>query len=247
MSDALVLAGRAVRLSRRTPDALIMALALPVILMLLFVVLFGGAIQTGSAYVQYVVPGVLVLAATFGSGTTAVAVATDLDRGVVDRLRSLDVHGGAVLAGHVAATLLRSLVSSVLVVGVALALGFRPAAGPGEWVLAAVVLAVFVTAVAWLAAVLGLLAGSAEGAGGFAFFVSFLPYLSSAFVPVATLPSWLQGVASHQPITTVVDALRALLLGRPVGSLAVEAVLECAVVIALCVPLAGLLFARRGR
>jgi ABC-2 type transport system permease protein len=247
MSDALVLAGRAVRLSRRTPDALIMALALPVMLMLLFVVLFGGAVQTGGAYVQYVVPGVLVLAAAFGSGTTAVAVATDLDRGVVDRLRALDVHGGAVLAGHVVATLLRSLVSSVLVVAVAVVLGFRPAAGPGEWALAAVVLAVFVTAVAWLAAVLGLLAGSAEGAGGFAFFVSFLPYLSSAFVPVATLPSWLQGVAGHQPVTTVVDALRALLLGRPVGSLAVEALLECAVVIALCVPLAGVLFARRGR
>jgi ABC-2 type transport system permease protein len=247
MSDAVVLAGRAVRLSRRTPDALIMALALPVILMLLFVVLFGGAVQTGGAYVQYVVPGVLVLAATFGAGTTAVAVAIDLERGVVDRLRSLDVHGGAVLAGHVASTLLRSLVSSVLVVGVALALGFRPAAGVSDWVLAAAVLAAFVTAIAWLAAVLGLLAGSAEGAGGLAFFVSFLPYLSSAFVPVATLPDWLQGVAGHQPVTTVVDALRALLLGRPVGSLAIEALVECALVVAVCVPLAGVLFARRGR
>ncbi len=247
MSDALVLAGRAARLSRRTPDALIMALALPVLLMLIFVVLFGGALQTGGAYVQYVVPGVLVLAAAFGAGTTAVAVATDLDRGVVDRLRSLDVHGGAVLAGHVAATLLRSLVSSVLVVAVALALGFRPSAGPADWLLAAAVLAVFVTAIAWVSAVLGLLAGSAEGAGGLAFFVSFLPYVSSAFVPVATLPGWLQPVAAHQPLTTVVDALRALLLGRPVGSTAVLALAECSLVVAVCVPLAGVLFARRAR
>ncbi len=247
MSDALVLSGRALRLNRRTPDALIMALALPVLLMVLFVELFGGAIDTGADYVQYVVPGVLVLAAAFGSGTTAVAVSADLARGVVDRFRASDVGAPALLAAHVVASLVRGVVSSLLVVGVAVALGFRPRAGLADWLLAATVLAGFVVALSWLSAVVGLLASSAEAASGFTFFVSFLPYPSSAFVPVATLPGWLQGFAGHQPVTTTVDCLRALLLGRPAGSLAVESLLESAALVAVCVPLAAVLFARRTR
>lgn len=245
MSDALVLSARALRLNRRTPDALVMALALPVILMVLFVELFGGAIDRGGGYVQYVVPGVLVLAAAFGSGTTAVAVSSDLARGVVDRYRSLDVSGSALLAGQVAASVARSAVSSVLVVAVALALGFRPHAGLGGWLAAAGVLGAFVLAMSWLSAVVGLLATSPEGASGFTFFVSFLPYASSAFVAVSTLPGWLQGFAAHQPVSAVVDSLRALLLGRPAGSAPWEALAWCVAVVAGCVPAAGVLFARR--
>lgn len=247
MSDALVLSGRALRLNRRTPDALVVGIALPVLLMVVFVELFGGAIRGTGEYVQYVVPGVLVLAAAFGSGTTAVAVSQDFGRGVVDRFRTFDVGAPAFLAGHVAASLVRSAVSSVLVVGVAVALGFRPQAGPAGWLLAAAVLAGFVAALSWLSAVVGLLASSGEGASGATFFVSFLPYLSSAFVPVDTMPSWLQGFAEHQPITTTVECLRALLLDRPVGSLAVQSLAECALVVLVCLPLAGVLFARRTR
>jgi ABC-2 type transport system permease protein len=211
----------------------------------LFVELFGGAISTTGDYVQYVVPGVLVLAAAFGAGTTAVAVSQDFGRGVVDRFRAFDVGAPAFLAGHVVASLVRGAVSSVLVVAVAVALGFRPQAGPGGWLLAAVVLAGFVVALSWLSAVVGLLASSAEAASGFTFFVSFLPYPSSAFVRVETLPGWLQGFAEHQPVSTTVDCLRALLLGRPAGSLAVESLLECALLVLVCLPLAGVLFARR--
>jgi ABC-2 type transport system permease protein len=247
VSDALVLSARALRLNRRTPDALVTGLALPVILMVLFVELFGGALRTGGEYVQYVVPGVLVLAAAFGAGTTAVSVSQDLGRGVVDRFRTFDVGAPALLAGHVVASLIRGAVSSVLVVAVALVLGFRPGGGPAAWLLAGAVLAVFVVALSWLSAVVGLLASSAEAASGFTFFVSFLPYPSSAFVPVDTLPGWLRGFAGHQPVTTTVDALRALLLGRPVGWLAAQSLVECVVVVAVCVPLAGVLFARRTR
>jgi ABC-2 type transport system permease protein len=247
MSDTLVLSGRALRLNLRTTDALVLALALPVMLMVLFVELFGGAIDTGGGYVQYVVPGVLVLAAAFGAGTTAVAVAQDLNRGVVDRFRTFDVPAAALLASHVAASLLRGLVSSVLVVAVALVLGFRPHAGLGGWLAAAAVLGAFVFALSWLSAVVGLLVSSAEAAGGVSFFVSFLPYPSSAFVAVATLPVWLRGVAQHQPVTVVVDALRALLLGRPAGALPAEALLWCGGIVAVCVPTAAVLFARRTR
>jgi ABC-2 type transport system permease protein len=247
VSDALVLSARALRLNRRTPDALVLAIALPVLLMVLFVELFGGAIDGAGGYVQYVVPGVLVLAAAFGAGTTALAVSSDLARGVVDRFRSLDVGAPALLAGQVGASLVRSAVSSVLVVGVALALGFRPHAGVGGWLAAAAVLGAFVLAMSWLSAVVGLLATSPEGASGFTFFVSFLPYPSSAFVAVATLPVWLRGFAEHQPVSVVADALRALLLGRPAGSAPFEALAWCAAIVAVCVPAAGVLLARRAR
>jgi ABC-2 type transport system permease protein len=232
-------------LSRRTTDALVTALVLPVLLMVLFVVLFGGALDTGTAYVQYVVPGVLLLSAGFGASTTAVAVSTDLAGGTVDRLRSLDVRGAALLTGHVTASVVRNLVSTFLVVLVALGLGFRSAAGPLAWLAAAGVLTAFVVTLSWLSAVLGLLARSAEAAGGFTFLVSFLPYPSSAFVPVATLPGWLQGFAAHQPVTPVIETLRGLLLGTPVGSYPVQALAWCAGLLVISVVLAEVLFTRR--
>jgi len=240
-----VLSARCVRLSRRSPDALITALTLPVLLMLLFVTLFGGAIQTGGSYVSYVVPGVLLLSAAFGASTTAVSVTVDLTGGVVDRLRSLDVSGAAFLAGHVVASMARNAVSTVLVVGVAFALGFRSPAGPVRWAAAAGLLALFVLALSWLSAAIGLLARSPDAAGGFTFFVSFLPYPSSAFVPVETMPTWLQPVARHQPVTPVIETLRDLLLGDPVGPQVWAALAWCVALIAMSVTLAGLLFRRR--
>jgi ABC-2 type transport system ATP-binding protein len=188
MSDALTLTGRCLRLSRRNVEALITSLMLPVMLMLLFVYLFGGAIRTDSKYVDYVVPGVIVLCVGFGASVTAISVSEDMKRGVVDRFRSLDVSGAAMLWGHVAASLVRNAVSTVLVVGVALLIGFRPVTSPSRWLVTAGILLVFAAAMSWLAAVVGLLAGSPEAANGFTFFISFLPYASSAFVPVQTMP-----------------------------------------------------------
>ncbi|MFD8193522.1 ABC transporter permease [Streptomyces wuyuanensis] len=217
MSDALTLTGRALRLSRRNVDAVITSLMLPVMLMLIFVYFFGGAIETGTAYVTYVVPGVLLLCAGFGASTTAVTVSEDMKGGIIDRFRSLDIGGVPILTGHAAASTARNLVSTALVLGVAFAIGFRPSASAAGWLAAAGVLLAFVVAVSWLSAAIGLLAKTPEAAGGFTFFMMFLPYPSSAFVPIETMPDWLHGFAEHQPVTSVIESLRGLLLGRPVG------------------------------
>ncbi|GLV83972.1 transport permease protein [Streptomyces lavendulae subsp. lavendulae] len=244
---ALTMAGRSLRISRRSPDALIAALMLPVMLMLIFVYFFGGAIDTGTAYVTYVVPGAMLLCAGFGAASTAVSVADDMKNGIVDRLRSLDVGGVPVLAGHVTASVVRNLVSTTLVLAVALAIGFRPRASAPAYLAAAGLLVAYITAISWLAATLGLLAKSPEAAGGFTFLMMFLPYPSSAFVPIGTMPTWLHGFAGHQPLTPVIESLRALLLDRPAGNAPWTALAWCAAITALAVTLAGVLFRRRTR
>lgn len=245
MSDSLILTARCLRISRRQLDALLTSLLLPVMLMVLFVELFGNAIDTGTRYVTYVVPGVLVLCAGFSSGLTAVAVCQDMAGGCIDRLRSMDVRGASLLAGHVVASVLRNLVSGLLVILVALVLGFHPHAGALQWLEATGVLLAFVLAISWLSAAIGLLARSPEAANGFTFVLMFLPYASSGFVPVHTMPAWLRGFAGHQPITPITEALRALLLGRPVGSGGWVALAWCAGILAVSIAASGVLFARR--
>jgi ABC-2 type transport system permease protein len=234
-----------VRLSRRNVEALLTALLLPVLLMLLFVELFGGAIRTGGDYVMYVVPGVILLCAGFGSATTAVTVSQDMTGGIVDRLRSLDVGAPAILAGHVAASVARNAASAALVIGVALLIGYEPAADPIQWLAAAGILLAFVLAVSWLAAAIGLVARSPEGANGVTFVLMFLPYASSAFVPVHTMPDWIQGFARHQPITPVIETVRSLLLGHAPGSSAWVALAWCAGILVVSVAVSGALFRRR--
>jgi ABC-2 type transport system permease protein len=243
--DSLVMVARCVRLSRRTVDALIMSLVLPVMLMLLFVYLFGGAIETGGAYVQYVVPGVILLSAGFGAAQTAVSVAQDLQGGIIDRFRTMDISGASVLAGHVAASVARNVISTVIVFGVALLIGFRPTAGPTQWLAVAAVLLAFMFAISWLSAAMGLLARNPEAAAGFTFFVAFLPYPSSAFVPVQTMPTWLHGFANHQPVTPVIETVRGHLLDLPVGTHVWSALAWCAGILAASVVLSAVLFRRR--
>jgi ABC-2 type transport system permease protein len=245
MDDWLTMSGRSLRLSIRTPDALLTSLMLPIILMLLFVYLFGGAIQTGTEYVTYVVPGVLLLCAGFGAATTAVTVAHDMSGGIMDRFRSLDVGGAAVLAGHVVASVVRNIISTVLVLGVAFLIGFRPDAGSLDWLAAGGVLLVFILAFSWLSAAVGLLARSPEAAGGFTFLMAFLPYPSSAFVPIETMPSWIHGVANNQPVTPVIETLRGLLLGTPVGNSPWLALAWSAGILVVSIAIAGILFRRR--
>jgi ABC-2 type transport system permease protein len=244
-----VIAARCLRLSRRNTDALLTSLILPVILMVMFVYLFGGAISTGTSvsYVDYVVPGVLLLCAGFGAASTAVSVCQDLTGGMIDRLRSLDVPGAAVLGGQVAASLARNTVSTALVFGIAFALGFRTSAGAAGLLGVAGILVLFLLAISWLAAVAGLLARSAEAANGFTFFVMFLPYASSTFVPIASMPSWLAGFARNQPVTPVVETLRGLLLGTPVGAAPWRAIAWCGGILLASVLASGVLFRRRIR
>ena len=238
---------RALRLSLRNIDGLITALVLPVIMMLMFVYLFGGAIATGTRYVDYVVPGVLLVCIGFGSGTTAISVAHDLAGGIIDRFRSMDVRGEALINGHVVASVARNLLSAAVVVAVAFAIGFRPHAGAAGWLGAVGILALFVLALSWLAAAIGIVARSPEAAQGIAFLISFFPYVSSAFVPIHTMPSALQSVANNQPATAVVDTMRALLSGGHVGADAWHAVVWCVGMVVVSVGLSGVLFRRRAR
>jgi ABC-2 type transport system permease protein len=243
--DWLTMSGRSLRMSRRNIEGMMTSIALPVLLMLIFVYLFGGAINTGTAYVTYVVPGVLVLCAGFGSAMTAVNVCQDMTTGVIDRFRSMDVSGAAVLGGHVVASVVRNLMSTVLVLGVALLIGFRPHLDVATWIAAAGILLMFILAISWLSAMVGLLAKSPEGASGFTFLLSFLPYPSSAFVPIKTMPIWLHGFASDQPVTPVIQSIRGYLLGQSVGNSAWFALAWTGGILLVSVVLCVVMFQRR--
>ncbi len=243
-SDSLALIARSVRHSVRSIDALLTAVLLPVMLLLLFVYVFGGAIEAGGRYLDYVVPGIILLCAGFGAATTAVSVNGDKTAGVMDRFRSLPIASAAPLTGHVVASILRDLVSTVLVLAVALLIGFDPTAGVLDWLGVLGLLVAFMAAVSWLAAAWGLVAGGPESANAFSFFVLFLPYVSSAFVPPETMPGGLQAIAEHQPVTPIIETLRSLMLGTPGGD-ALVAVAWCVGFGVAGLTASALLFRRR--
>lgn len=222
-----VFVGRSLRHSLRDGESLLMAIMLPVMLMLMFTWVFGGAIDPSGAYVDYVVPGIILTCAGFGASSTAVYVANDMRTGIIDRFRTMPVRSGAVLTGHVVASLLRNLVATAIVIGVGVLVGFRPTATLEEWVLTALFIGLYILAITYLFAAIGLAAGSPEGANGYGFVLLFLPYLSSAFVPVPSMPSWLQPVAEFQPITPIVETIRALLMGTDAGAQPFWAVVWC--------------------
>ncbi|MFF0450403.1 ABC transporter permease [Streptomyces sp. NPDC004609] len=246
-THATTMAGRSVRLSRRNVDAVITSMALPVMLMLVFVYFFGGAIDTGTEYVTYVVPGILILCASFGAAGTAVGVSEDMKGGIIDRFRTLDVSGTAVLAGHVAASTLRNLASTALVLAVALLIGFRPSASLAGWLAALGLLVAFLIALSWFSAAIGLLARTPEAASGFTFFMTFLPYPSSAFVRIDTMPGWLHAFSEHQPVTPLIESLRGLLLSQPVGTSPWVALAWCGGILVAAVGMSGALFRVRTR
>ncbi len=215
IQDIATMTGREARRTLRGVDALVTAFVIPVSIMLVFVVVFGGAIA-GEGYIDYVVPGVLVLCFGFGSASTAITVAQDMTSGTIDRFKTLAILRSAPLWGHVVASVVRNLATSVLVVGVAVALGFRPGAHGLGWLAVVGYAVLVVLAFTWLSCAAGLvLSVEAAGTVGVAFL--FLPYLSSGFVEVSTMPGWLQGFAQHQPFTPVIETMRALLTGTPPG------------------------------
>ena len=216
VSDALTMTGRSVRLSTRDLDAMITAVVLPVMILAMFVLVFGGAIDVGVDYVTYATPGIILLCAGFGAANTALQVEQDMSGGMVDRLRSLPMRSWTVLLGHVGASLIKNLVTTAVVFGFAVLFGFRPTASFGGWLGAVGMLMLFVLAISWAAAFIGVLARSADTAGAFSFVSMFLPYISSAFVPVETMPGWLQGFARYQPATPLIETVRGLLVpGTP--------------------------------
>jgi ABC-2 type transport system permease protein len=245
MSDSLTFIGRSLRHSVRSIDALVTAILLPVAILLMFVYVFGGAIESGGRYVDYVVPGIIVLCAGFGSASTAVAVAVDMTTGVIDRFRSLPISSSAVLTGHVVASVARNVVSTTLVLGVALIAGFRPIADPERWLAVAGLLLALMTGISWLAACFGLLARSVEAANAVTFVAAFAPYVSSAFVPPESMPGALRWIAENQPVTPIVDTLRALMLGTHVGGQAFVALAWCLGAVLVGRTGAAVLFRRR--
>jgi ABC-2 type transport system permease protein len=248
--DSRVMVRRCVRRSLRDPEAFFTALMLPVVLMLLFVYVFGGALNTGGRYVDYVVPGLIVLCAGFGAGTTAVAVAGDMTNGIVDRFRSMPIRGSAILLGQVVASLARNLTATALVIGVALGIGWRPTNSISHWLAAAGMIVLFVLALSWLAAAAGLLARSVEAANSLTFILMFIPYVSTAFVPAHTMPWVLRGFAEHQPFTPIIETMRGLWMGHTstgasVAHEALIAVAYCLAILAVSYAGASWLFRHR--
>lgn len=216
LSDIATMSTRELRRTLRSVDSLITAFVIPVSIMLVFVVIFGGALESDGDYVNYVVPGTLVLCLGFGSASTAIAVAQDVTSGTVDRFRTLPVLGSAVLHGHVIASVLRNIAACIPVMGVALLLGYRPAATFGGWLGALLFVILVILAFTWLSALAGLFL-SVDAASSINFVFLFLPYISSGFVPVDTMPAWLRGFAEHQPYTPIIETLRDLMSGTAPG------------------------------
>ncbi|WP_308468242.1 ABC transporter permease [Rathayibacter soli] len=212
LTDISAMVGRELRRTLRSVDGLITAFAIPVSIMLVFVVIFGGAIQQDGGYVNYVVPGTLILCLGFGSAATAVSVAQDMKSGTIDRFKTLPIFGSSVLFGHVIASVVRNLAAIVPVIGVALLLGWRPAADLGGWTQAIAFAVLVILAFTWLACAAGLVL-SVDAAASINFVFLFLPYVSSGFVPVDTMPTWLHGFADHQPYTPIIETLRDVLTG----------------------------------
>jgi ABC-2 type transport system permease protein len=245
VSDVATMVDRSVRLSRRNVDTLFVAILLPLMMMALFVYVFGGAITTGTEYINYVVPGILLLTTGYGAASTAMAVTDDMTTGMIDRLRSLPIRSFALLTGHVTASVVRNAASTAIVVLASLAMGFRPNANVVDWLAAIGLLLLYVVAMSWLAAALGVIAKSVESASALSFFMLFLPYLSSAFVRTETMPAFLQPISEHQPITPVIEAVRSFLTGTPLGSNGWLALAWCGGLLVFSTTLATVLYRRR--
>ncbi|MFD9196003.1 ABC transporter permease [Streptomyces phaeochromogenes] len=247
LSDARVLIKRYVNHITRQPDEIITAVMIPTSMMLLFrFMLGGGAVDVGgTAYVDYLVPGVLTVGVTLIAVSTTSGVYMDMQEGFVDRLRSMQTMAVAVVVGHVVAAVLRAVISLTALFALAFLIGFRPKANVLQWLGAIGVLLLFAFAVAWIAVLLGQIAKSSAGASGLALILTFLPYTSNIFAPTDTISAGLRTFVEHQPLTAVIDSVRALLLDQPVGNSVWLAVLWWGGITALVIPVSARKFRRR--
>ena len=218
-SDMGVMLGRSMRHIFRSMDTIITVTIMPIAFMLLFVYVFGGAIQTGTDnYVNYLLPGILLIAIASGISYTAYRLFMDMQSGIIDRFHSMPIARSAALWGHVLTSLVSNAISVVVIIFVALVMGFRSPAGVWSWLAVAGILALFTLALTWIAAIAGLSATSVDGAGAFSYPLIFLPFISSAFVLTKSMPSVVRAFAENQPVTSIVESIRALLSGQPVGN-----------------------------
>ncbi len=219
LGDTAVLTGRSLTHILRSPDTIITTAIMPVAFMLLFVFVFGGAIDTGSdSYVNYLLPGILLITIASGISYTAFRLFLDTQSGIFERFQSMPIARSSVLWAHVLTSLVANLVSVVVVVLVAVLMGFHSDAGVMAWLAVAGILVLFTLALTWIAVIPGLTANSPDGASAFAYPLIFLPFISSAFVPTDTMPGAVRAFAENQPVTTIVNAIRDLLTQQPVGT-----------------------------
>jgi ABC-2 type transport system permease protein len=218
-SDSTVLLGRSLTHITRSPDTIITTAVTPIALMLMFVYVFGGAIETGTDdYVNYLLPGILLITIGSGIAYTAYRLFLDLQGGIFERFQSMPIARSSVLWAHVLTSLVANMISIVLVVLVALLMGFRSGAGVLEWLAVMGILIVFTLALTWIAVIAGLSAKTVDGASAFSYPIIFLPFVSSAFVPTETMPGPVRWFAENQPVTSIVNTIRDLLARQPVGA-----------------------------
>ncbi len=249
LSDCWVLTRRSIKHITRNLDQLLSLIIMPIMFLILFRYVFGGAIDTGGiTYPNFLLAGVLVESLAFGSSNTTVNIVLDLKRGIVDRFRSLPMNSSALLSSHVMADLFRNTISSLIMVAAGFVVGFRPTAGPVEWLLVFGLLLLFTFAMSWFCAILGLLVKSVEAAQWISFmFIMPLTFVSSAFVPTDGMPAAVRLFADNQPFTQVIEAMRAWLVGTPIGNAGWLSVVWCAGIMLFSVPVATWLFRRRAR
>ena len=218
-SDMGVMLGRSMRHILRSMDTIITVCLTPIAMMLLFVYVFGGAIKTGTDnYVNYLLPGILLIAIASGIAYTSFRLFMDMQSGIFERFHSMPIARSAALWGHVLTSLVSNFISVIVILLVALIMGFRSSAGILSWLAVVGILALFTLALTWIAVIAGLSAKSVDGASAFSYPLIFLPFISSAFVPTASMPGPVRAFAENQPVTSIVDAIRSLLAGQPVGN-----------------------------
>jgi len=228
MSDSTTMLGRNFKHTTRNPVAVFNAILFPIVIMLMFVYVIGGAFDVGVDYVDYATPGILVLTICYGLSATSTAVNSDMTKGIINRFKVMDISRSAVLNAQVVASMLRSLIAIVAIIAVAFALGFRPAASFLDWLGAIGLLVLVSFATSWITVALGLAAKTPESAGMAAVPLIMLPFLSSAIVPADAMRAGARQFAEYQPFTPIIETLRGLLAGAPSASTAITAVAWCA-------------------
>ncbi|GAA2751697.1 ABC transporter permease [Amnibacterium kyonggiense] len=247
VGDTVALTGRSLRHVTRSLDTVITTALMPIALLLLFVFVLGGAIRTGTdSYVAYLLPGILLITIATGVSYTAYRLFQDLQGGILERFRSMPIARSSVLWAHVLTSLVANVLSLVVVVAVGLLIGFRSSAGPLAWLAVLGILVLVTLALTWVAVIPGLTAKTVDGASAFSYPLILLPFISSAFVPTASMPGPVRWFAEHQPVTSIVNAIRDLLAVRPVGADLPVALLWCAGILVAAWAVATAVYRRRG-
>ncbi|MFE3176735.1 ABC transporter permease [Amycolatopsis sp. NPDC059090] len=246
VSDSSVLLGRSLRHITRSLDTIITTTITPIVMLLLFTYVLGGAINSGSeSYVTYLLPGILLITIASGIAYTAFRLFLDLKGGIFERFQSMPIARSAVLWAHVLTSVIANLISVAVVVLVAFAMGFRTSAGPLAWLAVLGIVVLFTLALTWIAVIPGLTAKSADGASAFSYPLIFLPFVSSAFVPTGTMPGPVRAFAEHQPVTSIVNTIRDLFAERPVGSGIWTALAWCVGILVVAYVFANVIYRRK--